>query len=58
LGNFLGLGKGLSNFCVAVSLEIARTYGDRNLRGDFHTAEVTGSNPVPPSGVKIRVGRI
>jgi hypothetical protein len=58
LGNYLGVGKGLANFCVVVSPYVSTTYENRNLIWDFHTAEVTGSNPVPPSSVNIGVGRV
>ena len=44
----MGVGKGGSKFGVFASPCVSTSCGDRNLIYDFHTAEVTGSNPVPP----------
>ena len=52
LGIFSGVGTGLVNFCVLINLYVSITYGNKKLAKDFHTAEVTGSNPVPPIDVK------
>jgi hypothetical protein len=48
LGNFLGLGKGLANFDVAVSLYLAKTYGNKKSRSCVRDAEVARSNRVAP----------
>ena len=51
-GKNRGLGKGLVDFCVCVSCWCKRNYRNKKYGLDFHTAEVTGSNPVPPIDVK------
>ena len=52
LGNFPGLGKGLVNFHVAISHYVSTICENKNFRLDFHTAEVTDSNSVPPIDCK------
>ena len=53
LGNFSCVGKGLAKIWVVASLYMSTTYENENFRWDFHTAEVTGSNPVPPNLVSL-----
>ena len=51
LGNFVGLGKGLMNFGVAVSCYVSTIYENENFKACVRDAEVARSNRVAPIGL-------